>query len=123
MGNMGTPNYGVLKIMELIENYFNNYNSYAEVELKNRVIEGGEIIDALSNIKSEFDEETDVLQDKIQRYTNRIKEYHKIIRELREDRYEGEVAKNIESLIKGKEGPFVEKIKDILKESKKAKKV
>jgi predicted RNase H-like nuclease (RuvC/YqgF family) len=110
--------YDKIKARDLIENYLIYGSDFAEAELKSMVLEGEEIIEALNNIKSEYDEETDVLQEKIERYTNRIKEYHKIIRELRQPENQKKLINNLESLIKGKEGAFIEKIKGLLKESK-----
>lgn len=115
MAKIGSPRYDNVKMIRLIEDYFDNdvenISSYAEVELRNMVMEGEDIIDAINYIKDQIDEQNEILEDKIERYSNRIKEYHKIIRELKKPT----LAKNLESLIKGKEGPFIEKIKELLK--------
>jgi hypothetical protein len=111
-----SANYDLIKANNLIESYINKDDSYAEAELRSMVLEGDEIIDALDNIRFEFDEEKEELKEKILKYANRIKDYHKIIRELRQP--QKELIKNLESLIKGKEGLFINKIKEILKNAK-----
>jgi hypothetical protein len=116
--------YDKIKARDLIENYLIYGSDFAEAELKSMVLEGEEIIEALNNIKlealnnikSEYDDEREELGEKIERYADRIREYHKIIRELRETKDEKKLSKNIESLIKGKEGPFVDKIKKMIKD-------
>jgi predicted RNase H-like nuclease (RuvC/YqgF family) len=110
--------YDKIKARDLIEDYLIYESDFAEAKLKSMVLEGEEIIEALNNIKSEFDDEREELGEKIERYADRIRKYHKIIRELRQPENKKILLKNLETLIKGKEGPFIEKIKKIIEDGK-----
>lgn len=89
-----------LKLKSLIEDYFhpNSRNSgFAEILLSNMVIDGENLIYILKNLKSENEKEIKEIEDNSERYET--------------------LKDNLESLIKGREGSFVDKIKSIIKES------
>lgn len=113
-----SASYDKIKGKGLIKDYVLYGSDFAEAELKNMVLEGEEIIDALNDTKSEFDEENEINKEKIERYSKRIKEYHKIIRKLRQPQNQKKLINNLELLIQGKEGSFIDKLKALLNEAK-----
>jgi hypothetical protein len=69
------------------------------------VLEGEDFIDALDNAKLELERDSKEYDELDKAYTKLEKDYE-------------ELSKNLEILIKGKEGPFIDKIKNIIKEHK-----
>lgn len=98
-------NIEYLRLKSLIEDYFhpNSRNSgFAETLLSNMIIDGEDLVYILKNIESENKKEIKEIEDNNEKYENLVN--------------------NLESLIQGKEGKFIENIKNILKEVKQGEK-
>ena len=98
MAGIGSRTYDLTRLSNLVSNYVNYESASSRAILSDMVIEGSDIIDALDNIG--LDMEID---------SNKYDQLEEDYREL---------TNKLESLIKGKEGPFIEKIKDLIKEHK-----
>jgi len=112
--------YDIIKLSNLIKNYVNNESSYSKETLSEMVLEGNDIVDALDTAKLDMEEDVEEYNALEEEYAKLEKKY-KDLEEINnsvvgEKEILQERIKNIESLIKGKEGPFIEKIKGILKE-------
>jgi len=122
----GSSRYDILKLEKLIRNYINNKdNSTSKTELSFMVIEGEDLIETLDNLDFETEKETEEneklkvqYEEKCNDYAN-LKENYKELEEKYnklEDAYNENLSQDIKRLVKGKEGPFVDKIKKILEE-------
>ena len=90
----GSLRYDVLQLKKLIESYVNDDSDDAKISLENKIITGDELIDALGNIDN----------------------YHEEYEEVKES-YK-QLIKNIEHLVKGKEGSFATKVMVLLDNAK-----
>jgi len=98
MAGIGSSGYDITRLSNLISSYVNSESASARAMLSDMILDGADLVDALDDAKLDMERDsTDYEQ---------LEEDHK------------ELTNKLESLIKGKEGPFVEKIKNILQEYK-----
>ena len=118
--------YDVLKLEKLIRSYVNSEgNSSAKIELSNMIIDGEELTDVLDNLELETEKEIEenrklkvFYEEKCDEYI-KLEENHKKLEENYkelEKEYHKNITEDIEKLIQGKKGPFIDKIRDILDE-------
>jgi predicted RNase H-like nuclease (RuvC/YqgF family) len=122
---MESRRYNVIKLEELIRNYVNSKGrSSARIELADSIIDGEDFIDVLDNLEFEPDKEIDEYKQVKEDYEDLVenhKELEKKFEELTkryknlEEEYNKNIKADIEKLIQGKEGSFVDKIRKILK--------
>lgn len=93
---MESQRYNITRLANLIKEYYEYESGKAASEIYNMNIEGDELIDALDTARINLEVNTTQYEE--------LEEKHKTLRY------------NLEKLIKGKEGKFIEKIKDFLKE-------
>jgi hypothetical protein len=98
MAGIGSSTFYITQLSNLIYNYVTNDSASARVRLSDMILKGADMIDALDNAKLDLEIDSNKYE------------------QLEED-YK-DFTKNIETLIEGKEGPFIDKIKEILKEAK-----
>lgn len=98
MAGIGSSTFYITKLSKLIYNYATYESASARAMLSDMILKGPEIIDALDNAKLDLEIDSTKYE------------------QLEED-YK-DFTKNIETLIEGKEGSFIDEIKQIIKEYK-----
>ena len=96
--------YEERKFLELLENYFIYDNEHAEFELKRQTIDGKTLVYSLDTIKSRY--------EGISKYEGICDEKENLEEKLNE--FCGE----LESLVKGKNGDYVDKLINIIEKYK-----
>ncbi|HLD38296.1 MAG TPA: hypothetical protein VJA20_02555 [Candidatus Nanoarchaeia archaeon] len=93
-------NWEVIKLSEEIRRYVIKGDDCAGLELRNQIINGEDLVEALYSLKSEI----------IDGYEQKV--------EKKEDGQTDKLINNLEGIIKGKEGTIVDKFKKIIDEYK-----
>jgi t-SNARE complex subunit (syntaxin) len=118
--------HNTIKLTKLIENYINDTDSSARVKLSNMVLYGEDIADALDNMNVEtsrqkylkLEEDYEQLNEEHKELEKEHKKLDQDYQELKKNNDSQELVNNLESLIKGKEGPFIEEISYLIKGTK-----
>lgn len=113
MVNEGSSRYDAIKLGYLLEAYANEDNGYAKSELSNKIITGEELIEAIDYANITF-EDTGSLEKRCEKLEKIFKTQRKAFLEEREDYQNLKI--ELERLVQGKEGPFIDKIKEIIKD-------
>jgi len=109
----------VLNLEKLMRDYINNTNSNAEIELRNRIIKGDNLVDALDNIGFETEEETIKNKQLKFYYEEQIKSYSKLEYKYKElEEYHTKLLDTLELFVKN---PFIKNIEEMIKLVEKAK--
>ena len=126
MVDRDSSRYNVLQLGKLIRDHVNSErDSIAKTELSKMVIEGEDLIDTLDNLGFETEEEMKEYEkaksdyeEKCQEYTKLEEEHEELKKryEKLEEAYNKNLTQDIEKLIGGKEGPFIDKLRKILDE-------
>jgi hypothetical protein len=112
---MNPRRYDLYKLNKLIESYINNENSSAKSELSKMVLEGEDLMDVLNNLNINMEAYGDLKQkhEDLKETYNKVDKNYRQLNENHE-----KLIKNLKSLINEKDGPFIIRINDILKEAK-----
>jgi hypothetical protein len=98
MAGIGSSGYDITRLSNLVSNYVNYESASARAILSDMILDGADLVDALDNAKLDMERDSNEYEQ--------LEEDHK------------ELTNKLESLIKGKEGIFIDKIKNILQEYK-----
>jgi len=104
---MGSTRYDTTRLSKLIENCINEDDAYAKSELDPMIISGEDLVDALEEVNFNYkklEEEYENLEEKYNKLKGDITERTNIL------------ISNLESLVKGRQGPLVDKINFFIKE-------
>jgi hypothetical protein len=112
MTDIGSARYDAIKLGDLLKLYVEYDDGSAKSELSNMLIEGVDLVDALDYALLDLEHDSKGYK-KLERI---FKTQRKSFLEERENYHN--LIENIKELVKGKEGSFVEKIKNILKVAK-----